>query len=114
MYSALAAARRKPFQLLAGIAALSAIAATFAMLTLMSNGRRVAVDDQRRLDAAGRASILELRQQLRPKLTLEPRLKAPLQTLDAVSQKAEPPHTRRTFWYKIWRYLFPEIRLTQR
>jgi hypothetical protein len=101
MYSALRAARRKPLEVLATLAAITAVATAFIFFATFSAGINASLESTRELKHLAESSLNELRQQLRPQLAADSPSSAALQVLDSVVQTATPNPKTQTFWDRM-------------
>jgi serine/threonine-protein kinase len=101
MYSALRAARRKPLEVLATLAAITAVATAFIFFATFSAGINASLESTRELRHLAESSLNELRQQLRPQLAADSPSSAALQVLDSVVQTATPNPKTQTFWDRM-------------
>jgi len=101
MYSAVRAARRKPLEVVAAVAVISAVFGAFTFDRLFSLGIDASLENTRDFERAAEPSLKELREALRPKLTANSRARAGLEVLDAVLHAATPLRKARTFWDKV-------------
>ena len=101
MYSALRAARRKPLEVLATLAAITAVATAFIFFATFSAGINASLESTSELKHLAESSLNELRQQLRPQLAADSPSNAALQVLDSVVQTATPNPKTQTFWDRM-------------
>ncbi|MGD0438723.1 MAG: serine/threonine-protein kinase, partial [Bryobacteraceae bacterium] len=101
MYSALRAARRKPLEVLATLAAITAVVTAFIFFATFSAGINASLESTRELKHLAESSLNELRQQLRPQLAADSPSSAALQVLDSVVQTATPNPKTQTFWDRM-------------
>jgi serine/threonine-protein kinase len=112
MYSALRAARRKPLELMAAIAAVTAVSTAFMFFGLFSAGLNASVENTRQLERVGEPALKELREELRPQLAADTRARASLEVLDTVLHAATPVRAAQTFWDRMREDFVLQIRRT--
>jgi hypothetical protein len=101
MYSAVRAARRKPLEVVAAVAVISAVLGALTFDRLFSLGIDASLENTRDFERAAEPSLKELREVLRTKLTADSRARAGLKVLDIVLHAATPLRKPHTFWDKV-------------